>query len=85
VIALHNGDTFHGTMPAVHTRGEVLLNPTRLLGLDGMTVHWEIDMLPKLENPVGRRVQQLSIAGSRLGDDETVAVRGENGRTWERV
>ena len=41
VIALDNGDTFHGTMPAVGTRGQAMVPPLRHLGLDGMTVHWE--------------------------------------------
>lgn len=41
VIALDNGDTFHGTMAAVRTRGLALVPPLRYLGLDGMTVHWE--------------------------------------------
>jgi len=41
VIALDNGDTFHGTMAAVHTRGEAVIAPMRALGLDGMTAHWE--------------------------------------------
>jgi len=40
-IALDNGDTFHGTMPAVQTRGDALIAPMRALGLDGMTAHWE--------------------------------------------
>lgn len=41
VIALDNGDTFHGTMAAVRTRGHALLAPLNLLHLDGMTAHWE--------------------------------------------
>lgn len=41
VIALDNGDTFHGTMAAVHTRGQALMAPLERLGLDAMTVHWE--------------------------------------------
>lgn len=41
VIALDNGDTFHGTYPAVSSRGEALLGPLNALGLDGMTAHWE--------------------------------------------
>lgn len=41
VLALDNGDTFHGTMAAVHTRGDVLSAPMAALGLDGMTAHWE--------------------------------------------
>lgn len=42
VIALDNGDTFHGTMAAVQTLGEAAIAPMRALGLDGMTVHWEL-------------------------------------------
>ena len=41
VVALDNGDTFHGTMAAIRTRGEALMAPLRALGLDAMTVHWE--------------------------------------------
>jgi len=41
LIALDNGDTFHGTLPAVRTEGEALLGPMSALGLDGMTAHWE--------------------------------------------
>jgi len=42
VIALDNGDTFHGTMAAVHTRGDAVIAPMRALKLDGMTVHWDL-------------------------------------------
>lgn len=42
VIALDNGDTFHGSMPAVQTQGAALVRPMSELGLDGMTVHWEL-------------------------------------------
>lgn len=42
VIALDNGDTFHGTMAAVQSRGEAVIAPMQALGLDGMTVHWEL-------------------------------------------
>lgn len=41
VIALDNGDTCHGTMAAVQTRGHALIAPLNLLDLDGMTAHWE--------------------------------------------
>jgi len=41
VVALDNGDTFHGTLPAVHTRGGALIEPMCALGLDAMTAHWE--------------------------------------------
>lgn len=39
MFALDNGNTCHGTMPAVQTRGEAMIAPMRALGLDGMTVH----------------------------------------------
>lgn len=29
-------------MPAVQTRGEAMVAPLRALGLDGMTLHWEL-------------------------------------------
>lgn len=41
VLALDNGDTFHGTHLAVSTRGEALLAPVNALGLAAMTAHWE--------------------------------------------
>jgi S-sulfosulfanyl-L-cysteine sulfohydrolase len=42
VIALDNGDTFHGTYHAVHSKGESLIDPVNLLGLDAWTVHWDL-------------------------------------------
>jgi S-sulfosulfanyl-L-cysteine sulfohydrolase len=41
VIALDNGDTFHGTFAAVHSRGEEMVPLVNALGFDAMTVHWE--------------------------------------------
>ena len=41
VIALDNGDTLHGTYPAVHSKGEALIEPLNLLKLDAWTVHWD--------------------------------------------
>ncbi len=41
VVALDSGDTFHGTMAAVRTRGDSLIAPVSALGLDAMTFHWE--------------------------------------------
>ena len=35
------GDTFHGTYPALDTRGEALIPVLNSLGLDAMTAHWE--------------------------------------------
>lgn len=41
VLALDNGDTFHGTFPAVQTKGQALVAPVNRLGLDAWTVHWD--------------------------------------------
>ncbi|MHB8283085.1 MAG: bifunctional metallophosphatase/5'-nucleotidase [Caulobacteraceae bacterium] len=41
VLALDNGDSFHGTYAAVHSRGLDLLHLFNRLGFDAMTGHWE--------------------------------------------
>lgn len=41
VLALDNGDTFHGTFVAGQSRGEAMLPLMNALGLDAMTLHWE--------------------------------------------
>ena len=41
VIALDNGDTIHGTFPAVNSKGETLVPILNELALDAMTAHWE--------------------------------------------
>ncbi len=41
VIALDNGDTFHGTHLAVSSKGRKLVPMMNALALDAMTVHWE--------------------------------------------
>ncbi|WP_207518734.1 bifunctional metallophosphatase/5'-nucleotidase [Pseudogracilibacillus auburnensis] len=41
VVTLDNGDTFHGTYPAVHSKVEALVPIVNALNLDGMTAHWE--------------------------------------------
>lgn len=60
VIALDNGDTFHGTFHAVHSDGEALIEPVNLLGLDAWTVHWDFaygpdrlrELAAKLNHPL---------------------------------
>ena len=41
------GDTFHGTYPAVHSKGEALLPILNALGLDAMTAHWDFAYGPQ--------------------------------------
>jgi 2',3'-cyclic-nucleotide 2'-phosphodiesterase (5'-nucleotidase family) len=47
VIALDNGDTFHGTFHAVESRGGAFIEPVNLLGLDAWTVHWDFAYGPE--------------------------------------
>ena len=60
VIALDNGDTFHGTFDAVESRGEALIEPVNRLGLEAWTVHWDFaygpdrmrELAAKLNHPL---------------------------------
>lgn len=55
VLALDNGDTFHGTFPAVHSKGEALVPLLNALALDGMTAHWDFAYGPdQLRRIAGR-------------------------------
>ncbi|MDP1963067.1 MAG: bifunctional metallophosphatase/5'-nucleotidase, partial [Reyranella sp.] len=47
VLALDNGDTFHGTYVAVQSKGRALAPMMNALALDAMTVHWEFAYGPK--------------------------------------
>lgn len=46
-LALDSGDTFHGTYPAMISKGEALVPLVNALGLDAMTAHWEFAWGPK--------------------------------------
>lgn len=46
VLALDNGDTFHGTHVAVSSRGHALVPMMNALKLDAMTLHWEFAFTP---------------------------------------
>lgn len=55
VLALDNGDTFHGTYPAVSSKGEALVPLVNAWQLDAMTAHWEFAWGPKhFEEMAGR-------------------------------
>lgn len=47
VLALDNGDTFHGTYLAVSSKGLALVPLVNSLGLDAMTAHWEFAWGPR--------------------------------------
>jgi 2',3'-cyclic-nucleotide 2'-phosphodiesterase (5'-nucleotidase family) len=41
VLTFDNGDTIHGTFPAVDSKGEALIPILNVLAFDAMTAHWE--------------------------------------------
>ncbi len=47
VVALDNGDTLHGTYPAVYSKGEAMIEPLNHLKLDAWTVHWDFVFGPE--------------------------------------
>lgn len=56
VIALDNGDTFHGTHLAVTSKGKALIPMMNALKLDAMTVHWEFAFGPDGVREIGREL-----------------------------
>jgi 2',3'-cyclic-nucleotide 2'-phosphodiesterase (5'-nucleotidase family) len=46
-LLLDNGDTLHGTYPAVATKGQALVPILNRLGLESMTAHWEFAYGPE--------------------------------------
>ncbi len=56
VIALDNGDTIHGTYPAVSTKGEALVPILNKLAFDAMTAHWEFAYGPDNFKEIARKL-----------------------------
>ncbi len=47
VLVLDNGDTIHGTFPAVNSKGKAMIPILNKMGIEGMTAHWEFGYGPK--------------------------------------
>ena len=62
VIALDNGDTFHGTFPLVASKGEALVPLVNALQLDAMTAHWEFAWGPKHFENLTKRLTHPMLA-----------------------
>ena len=62
VIALDNGDTFHGTYPAVMSKGEALVPLVNALQLDAMTAHWEFAWGPQHFQELTQRLNHPVLA-----------------------
>ena len=72
VVALDNGDTFHGSMPAVQTQGAALVRPMSTLGLDAMTVHWELAYGWRQVMTLARGLPYPLLAANVSGDDRAI-------------
>jgi len=62
VLTLDNGDTFHGTFPAVYSKGEALVAPVNALGLDAMTAHWEFAWGPDHFRQLAQKLKHPMLA-----------------------
>lgn len=62
VIALDNGDTFHGTYPAMASKGQALIPLVNALRLDAMTAHWEFAWGPDHFRSIASRLNHPMLA-----------------------
>ncbi len=71
MLALDNGDTFHGTHLAVTTKGKALVPPINALGLAAMTAHWEFAWGPAHVEELAARLSYPLLAANcyRKGDN----------------
>ena len=64
VIALDNGDTFHGTHFAVSDQGRALIPLVAQLGFDAMTLHWEFAFGPAWVDELARKLPYPILAAN---------------------
>ncbi len=62
VIALDNGDTFHGTFHAVESRGAAMIEPLNRLGIEAATVHWDFAYGPDRMREVAAKLNYPLLA-----------------------
>ncbi len=74
VLALDNGDTFHGTYVAVASQGEALVPLMNALDLDATTAHWEFAYGPQRLQHLASRLTYpvLAINCYEAGSDRLV-------------
>lgn len=72
VVALDNGDTFHGTHVAVASKGLALAPAINAIGFDAMTVHWEFAFGPEGVKRIAAELDHpmLAINCHRKHDDQ---------------
>lgn len=80
VIALDNGDTLHGTFPAVRSKGEAFVPLLNALTLDGMTAHWEFAFGPTHLRALAARLSYPILASVDTPAKRRIALRKHAGR-----
>lgn len=74
VLALDNGDTFHGTFVAVNSNGDAMVPLMNALKFDAMTAHWEFAYGPEHFRQLATRLAYpvLAINCYEAGSDDLV-------------
>lgn len=62
MLALDNGDTFHGTFPVAQSKGAAFVPLLNRLGLDAMTGHWDFAYGPVHLRALVKRLDYLFLA-----------------------
>jgi len=62
VVALDNGDTIHGTFPAINSKGADVVPILNHLSFDGMTAHWEFAYGPKQFEKIMKKLSYPMLA-----------------------
>jgi len=83
VLALDNGDTFHGTFVAGQSRGEAMLPLMDALEFDATTLHWEFAYGPAQVRKPGQ-IERLRKQGEGRPGRGAVAPRLRAGRQARR-
>lgn len=69
ILVLDNGDTFHGTYPAVKTQGAALISILNELGIDAMTAHWDFAYGPARFKEIEKHLNYPVIANNVYYED----------------
>lgn len=70
VLLLDNGDTIHGTYPAVQSKGETLVPILNKIGFDAWTAHWDFGYGPEQLRKITDQLQHPLLA-INCYDEET--------------
>ncbi|TXT57593.1 MAG: Bifunctional metallophosphatase/5'-nucleotidase [Candidatus Thorarchaeota archaeon] len=70
VLFLDNGDTIHGTYPAVTSHGEAMVPILNRMGIDGMTLHWEFAYGPEQLKKISKMIDYPFLACNTYNEED---------------